>query len=119
MKTWYFSNISYVSKRKRDSSTSHRGTAAAFQDRFLSARTLQNVVKVRVSDFRESGTRRPQSGPAPDAVSFRSVKQYEQVIPRSVKEYALCHSQSHIYDLCIKPLTPIVTALTAFPCLQL
>lgn len=108
--------MAYVSKRKHDSSTLHRGTAAAFQDRFLSARTLQNVVKVRVSDFRESGTRRPQSGPTPDAVSFRSVKQYEQVIPRSVREYTLC--QSHIYDLCIKSLKPIVTALTASPCLQ-
>lgn len=88
MKTWYISNMSCVSKRKHDSSTSHCGTAAAFQDRFLNARTVQNVVKVRVSDFRESGTRQPQSGPALDAVSFRSVKQYEQVIPRSIREYA-------------------------------
>jgi len=75
-------------KCKHDSSASHRGTAATFQGRFLSACTVQNIVKVRVSDFRESGTRQPQSGPAPDAVSFHSVKQYEQVIPRSVREYA-------------------------------
>jgi len=74
-------------KCKHDSSASHRGTAATFQGRFLSACTVQNVVKVRVSDFRESGTRQPQSGLAPDAVSFHSVKQCEQVIPRSVREY--------------------------------
>lgn len=95
----------------------------SFSWQILSACTVQSVVKVRVSDFRESGTRRPQSGPAPDAVSFHSVKQYEQVIPRTVREnthraYALLyyHSQSYIYDLCIKSLTPVVTA---FSCLQL